>query len=74
MDPALVARASTAHDTTLVVVSMPQPTSSPAAHASNSLRLEDDVVLQFEATHHLSELTVTWHKLSIGAASFREQL
>jgi hypothetical protein len=35
---------------------MPLPTSS-TAHASSSQRLEDDVVLQFDATHHLSKLT-----------------
>jgi hypothetical protein len=56
-DPATeVARTSTIQDTALVVVSMPLPTSSNA-HASSSQRLEDDVVLQFDATHRLSELT-----------------
>jgi hypothetical protein len=39
------------------MVSMPLPTSS-TAHASSSQRLEDDVVLQFDATHHLSKLTI----------------
>jgi hypothetical protein len=73
-DLALVARASTAHGMALVMVSMPQPTSSSAAHASTSQCLEDDVVLQFDATHRLSELTVTWQKLSAGVASFGEQL
>jgi hypothetical protein len=52
-DPALVARASTTHNMALVVVSTPWLTSSPATHASTSQCLEDDVVLQFEATHHL---------------------
>jgi hypothetical protein len=51
-----VARTSIIQDTALVIVSMPLPTSS-TAHASSSQRLEDDVVLQFDATHHLSKLT-----------------
>jgi hypothetical protein len=56
VDPVVgVARASTAVASALVVVSTAQPTSSSAGHASSSLRLEDDVVLQFDATHHLSE-------------------
>jgi hypothetical protein len=60
VDPAMeVARVSTAADSALVVVSSAQPTSSPVGHASSSLRLEEDVVLQFDATHHLSELTVS---------------
>jgi hypothetical protein len=41
---------------------MPLPTSS-TAHASSSQRLEDDVVLQFDATHRLSELTMAWGRL-----------
>jgi hypothetical protein len=32
------------------------------------------VVLEFDATHHLSKLTTTWEGLSAGAASFGEQL
>jgi hypothetical protein len=43
----------------LVVVSSVQPTSSATVHASSSLRLEEDMVLQFDATHHLSELTAS---------------
>jgi hypothetical protein len=68
------AGASTAQDTALVVVSAPLPISSPIGHASSSQRLEDDVVLEFDATHHLSKLTMAWENLSAGAASFREQL
>jgi hypothetical protein len=75
VDPAIeVARASTAAALALVVVSMAQPTSSSTGHASSSLRLEDDVVLQFDATHHLSELTAFWGRLVASAASFGEQL
>jgi hypothetical protein len=56
VDPAVgVARASTAVASALVVVSTAQLTSSSAGHASSSLHLEGDVVLQFDATHHLSE-------------------
>jgi hypothetical protein len=73
-DPAAeVARTSIIQDTTLVMVSMPLPTSS-TAHASSSQRLEDDVVLQFDATHHLSKLTIAWGRLLARAASLGEQL
>jgi hypothetical protein len=51
-----VVGASTVHDTALVVVSTPLST-SPISHASSSQRLEDDVVLEFNATHRLSKLT-----------------
>jgi hypothetical protein len=68
------ARASTTQDTALVVVLAPLPISSHVGHASSSQRLEDDVVLEFDATHHLSMLTVAWENLSAGAASFGEQL
>jgi hypothetical protein len=58
----------------LVVVSLAQPTSFAAGHASSSLRLEEDVVLQFDTTHRLSELTASWGRLAAGVASFGEQL
>jgi hypothetical protein len=32
------------------------------------------VVLQFDATHHLFELTASWGRLAAGVASFGEQL
>jgi hypothetical protein len=54
------------------MVSTPLPTSSPIGHASSSQRLEDDVVLEFDATHRLSKLSVAWENLSVGAASFGE--
>jgi hypothetical protein len=69
-----VVGASTAQDTALVVVLAPLPTSSPVGHASSSQHLEDDVVLEFDATHHLSKVTVAWEILSARAASFGEQL
>jgi hypothetical protein len=68
------AGASTMQNTALVVVSTPLPTSSLVGHASSSQCLEDDVVLEFDATNHLSKLTVAWENLSAGVASFGEQL
>jgi hypothetical protein len=68
-----VVRTSSVQDTALVVVFTPLPTSS-AAHASSSQCLEDDVVLQFDATHHLSKLAMAWGRLSAGVASFGEQI
>jgi hypothetical protein len=63
VDPAMeVAGISTAVASALVVVSSAQPTSSATGHASSSLRLEEDVMLQFDATHRLSELTTSWGK------------
>jgi hypothetical protein len=56
----------------LVVVSSAQLTSSATGHASSSLCLEEDVVLQFDATHRLSELTASWERLATGTASFGE--
>jgi hypothetical protein len=58
-----VAGASTAQDMALVMVLTPLLTSSPINHASSSQRLEDDVVLEFDATHCLSKLTVAWENL-----------
>jgi hypothetical protein len=58
----------------LVVVSSAQPTSSAAGHASSGFHLEEDMVLQFYATHHLSELTASWGRLAASAVSFGEQL
>jgi hypothetical protein len=68
-----VAGASTVQDTALVVVSTPLST-SPVGHASSSQCQEDVVVLEFDATHRLSKLTVAWENLLVGAASFGEQL
>jgi hypothetical protein len=65
-----VAGASTAQDTALVVVSAPLPTSSPIGHTSSSQHLEDDVVLEFDATHCLSKLIMAWESLLARAASF----
>jgi hypothetical protein len=74
MDPTIeVAMISAAIASALVVVSSAQLTSSAAGRASNGLRL-DDVVLQFYATHRLSQLTESWGRLAARAASFGEQL
>jgi hypothetical protein len=69
-----VAGISTATTLALVVVSSAQLTSSAAGHASSSLCLEEDVVLQFDATHRLSELTASWGRLVAGTTFFGEQL
>jgi hypothetical protein len=69
-----VAGISTAAASALVVVSSAQPTFSATGHASSGLRLEEDVMLQFDATHHLSELTASCRRLAAGVASFGEQL
>jgi hypothetical protein len=75
MDPAMeVAGISTSAASALVVVSSAQLTFSTTGHASSSLCLEEDVVLQFDATHRLFELTVSWGRLAAGAAFFGEHL
>ena len=51
--------------------SLPALASPPAPLGTSSQRLDDDVLLQFDATHHLSELTTTWGGLS---SSFGEKL
>jgi hypothetical protein len=58
------ARASAMLDMALVLAS----TSSPSQH------LAEDVVLEFDATHRLSKLTMAWEGLLIRAASFGELL
>jgi hypothetical protein len=69
-----VAEISTTAALALAVVSLAQPTSSTAGRASSGLRLEEDVVLQFDAAHCLSELIASWGRLAASAASFGEQL
>ena len=45
---------------------------SPSAHlGAGARRLDDDVLQQFDATHHLLELTAAWGTLS---TSFGEKL
>jgi hypothetical protein len=69
-----VARGSTVQDTTLVVVSNSLSCPPPTGQSLDNQCLEDDVVLEFDATHRLSKLTAAWEGLSAGAASFGEQL
>jgi hypothetical protein len=45
-----------------------------ASTSSPSQRLAEDVVLEFDATHRLSKLTMAWEGLLVGAASFGEPL
>jgi hypothetical protein len=61
-------------DTTLVVVFTSLSCPPPAGQSSDNQRLEDDVVLEFDATHRLSKLTAAWEGLLVGAASFGKQL
>ena len=58
-------------DTALVLPSLPVPTSPSTPLGTSSQCLDDDVLLQFDATHHLSELTAAWGALS---TSFGEKL
>jgi hypothetical protein len=67
-----VAGASTAQDIALVLSSSCWLTSPSATLATNSQRLDDDMVWEFDATHRLSELTAAWGILAAGATSFEE--
>jgi hypothetical protein len=58
------AGASTMLDTTLV----------PALTSSPTQCLAEDVVLEFDATHHLSKLTTAWEGLSARVTYFGELL
>ena len=51
--------------------SLATPASPSAPLGTSSQRLDDDVLLQFDATHRLSELTAAWGALS---TSFGEKL
>ena len=50
--------AGASQDTALVLPSLPVPASPSAPLGTSSQRLDDDVLLQFDATHRLSELTI----------------
>ena len=63
--------AGASQDTALVLPSCPAPTSPSAPLGTSNQRLDDDVMLQFDATHRLSELTAAWGALS---TSFGEKL
>ena len=49
--------AGASQDTAVVLPSLPAPAPPFAPLGTSSQRLDDDVLLQFNATHHLSELT-----------------
>ena len=51
-------------DTALVLRSLPALASPSALRGTSSQRLDDDVLLQFDATHHLSEFTTAWGAVS----------
>ena len=63
--------AGASQDTALVLPSLPTPASPSAPLGTSSQRLDDDVLLQFDATHRLPELTAAWGALS---TSFGEKL
>jgi len=63
--------AGASQDMALVLPSLPMPASPSAPLGTSSQRLDDDVLLQFDATHRLSELTAAWGALS---TSFGEKL
>ena len=63
--------AGASQDTALVLPSLPASASPSAPLGTSSQRLDDDVLLQFDATHRLSELTAAWGDL---LTSFGEKL
>ena len=63
--------AGASQDTALLLPSLPAPASPSASLGTSSQRLDDDVLLQFDATHRLLELTAAWGVLS---TSFGEKL
>ena len=52
--------AGASQDMALVLPSLPAPASPSAPLGTSSQHLDDDVLLQFDATHRLSELTTAW--------------
>jgi hypothetical protein len=69
-----VAEVSIAQVATLVPSSLHQPVSPLATLGISSQCLDDDVLREFDATRHLSELTIEWGVLAAGATSFGEKL
>ena len=63
--------AGASQDTALVLPSLTAPASPSAPLGTSNQRLDDDVLLQFDATHRLSELTAAWGAL---LTSFGEKL
>ena len=66
--------AGASQDMALVLPSLPASASPSASLGTGALRLDDDVLHQFDATHRLSELTAAWGNLSTFATSFGEKL
>ena len=52
--------AGSSQDMALVLPSLPAPASPTAPLGTSSQRLDDDVLLQFDATHRLSELAAAY--------------
>ena len=66
--------AGASQDMALVLPSLPAPASPSASLGTGALRLNDDMLHQFDATHRLSELTTTLGSLSTLVTSFGEKL
>ena len=66
--------AGASQDMALVLPSLPVPASPSTSLGTCALRLDDDVLHQFDATHRLSELTAAWGNLATFATSFGEKL
>ena len=58
----------------LVLPSLIASASPSASLGTGALRLDDDVLHQFDATHRLSELTAAWGNLASSMTSFGEKL
>jgi hypothetical protein len=71
---AKAAGGSTVQDMALVVVFTSLPSPPPAGQFLDNQHLEDDVVLEFDATYRLSKLTMAWEGLLARMTSFGEQL
>jgi hypothetical protein len=69
-----VARASTTQVTALVLSSLHWSVSPPVVLGTSSQRLDEDVIREFDATHHLLELITAWGILAAIAASFGGKL
>ena len=56
--------AEASQDTALALPSLPALASPSTPLGTGALRLDDDMLHQFDATHRLSELTTAWGALS----------
>lgn len=68
----MIVGSSATSEAALVLVLASLPSASLAGQSDD--RLADEVVHEFDATYHLSKLSVAWADLLAGAASFGELL